>query len=124
MIYLYAAGHWDNIVGRNLVWKANVDFKTHCIREFVEKDNTRAAFEDMLDNLKKGDMVIVTSVAAFDDGTDFSIMRKIRRLEGIGIKLVVETEEKFSYAAYETWYRQKKEIEEARDFFKSCCTSK
>ena len=89
MIYLYAAGHWDNIVGRNLVWKANVDFKTHCIREFVEKDNTRAAFEDMLDNLEKGDMVIVTSVAAFDDGTDFSIMRKIRRLEGIGIKLVV-----------------------------------
>ncbi len=122
MICLYGAGRWDNIVGRNLIWKANVDFKTHHIKEFVEKDDTRDAFEDMLDNLKKGDMVIITSVAAFDDGSDFSIMRKIRRLEGIGVKMVVETEENFSYAAYETWYRQKKEIEEARDFFKSCCT--
>lgn len=121
MIYLYGAGYYDNIVGRNLIWKANVGFKTHHIQEFVEKDNTRAAFEDMLDIVKKGDMVVITSVAAFDDGSDFSIMRKIRRLEGIGAKLVVETEKNFSYAAYETWYRQKKEIEEARDFFKTTC---
>ena len=54
-------------------------------------------FVDMLDIVKKGDMVIITSVAAFDDGSDFSIMRKIRRLEGIGVKLVVETEKNFSY---------------------------
>lgn len=121
MIYLYGAGRSDYIVGRNLIWKANVGFNTHYIKEFVEEDDTRAAFEDMLDNLKKGDMVIITSVAAFDDGSDFSIMRKIRRLEGIGVKLVVETEKNFSYAAYETWYRQKNEIEEARDFFKTTC---
>lgn len=121
MIYLYGAGRGDNIVGRNLIWKANVDFKTHYIQEFIEKDNTRTVFEDMLDIVKKGDMVIITSVAAFDDGSDFSIMRKIRRLEGIGVKLVVETEKNFSYAAYETWYKQKKEIEEARDFFKTTC---
>ena len=77
MIYLYGAGHYDNVVGRNLICKANIGFKKHRIQEFVEKDNARAAFENMLDIVKKGDMVVITSVAAFDDGSDFSIMRYI-----------------------------------------------
>ena len=110
--YLYGASEKDGDFARRYAWRVGIDCDRESVTEYIDELGSRSEFEKLLDIVKRGDIVIISSVAALYDGNDFSIIRKIRRLAGHGVKLLVEQENNFSYAAYENWYRQKQKIEE------------
>lgn len=122
MQVIYAVDEYDKIKCVNFLWKFEMYLKIKVFPSmtFVEKDDSRKQFENMLKFLEKGDTVIVTSIGALDDGTDFSLMSKIRKLEGRGVKLLSTMELDFSYGEYEKWYKVQKEREEYNRYYDMC----
>lgn len=122
MQVIYAINEDDRIKCEYFLWKLEMYNKIKVIPSmtFVEEDDSREKFERMLKFLEKGDTVVVTSIGALDDGSDFSLMQKIRKLEGRGVKLLSTMELDFSYGVYEKWYKVQKEREEYNRFYDMC----
>lgn len=122
MQVMYAVDDDDKNRCVNFLWKFEMYLKIKVIPSmtFVEKDDTRQQFENMMKFLEKGDTVVVTSIGALDDGSDFSLMSKIRKLEGRGVRLLSTMELDFCYGAYEKWYKIQLEREEYNRYYDMC----
>ncbi len=126
MIYIkkicgYSANKYDSQILYNLCWRVGVDWRIDGVTEYVEEKGGREAFEKLLKDIEKGDIVFITTIAALSDGTYYSIIKKIRQLSGRKVILKVEDDTSFSYGSYEKWYSQKMKIDNAIDQFNKDC---
>lgn len=119
--FTYGANRYDELVVYNAKRRLFPDDQKP-VYEFADQQGERTEFNRLLGLLQRGDYLGISSVVALEDsGKEETIIRKLRKLDRMGVKVVVALESDFSFSGYDTMFRRQRELQNQRKWFQTCC---
>ncbi|MBE6972602.1 MAG: hypothetical protein E7440_01820 [Ruminococcaceae bacterium] len=89
---------------------------------YKDRPGSRKEFEKLLAEAKKGDHVVIPSVFTLADGGDEKTMiKRLRKLNSLGLYIHVAFEDDFSFASYDEMYKMQHRLQEQRKIFEELC---
>lgn len=103
-------------------WKVHTGIPIENVTLVCDEFGHRAEFKRLLGEMKRGDVLGITTVAALEDtGKPKSLMQNLKKLEQKGIVVSVAYGPRYHFSQYETMVRLQAELEDQREFYRTTC---
>lgn len=120
--YSYVSDQEEVGVLSSLHWKLHPGIPTKSIHYVCDTLGQRTNFEYMVNELNRGDVLGVSTIAALEDvGKPKSLIQRLRKLNAKGVTVTVAYGPTYHFALYDTMVRQQAELEDQREFYRSTC---